>query len=551
MILPVGIESFERIRRDGYYYVDKTGFISELLRKTFEVHLITRPRRFGKTLGMNTLSTFLDITKDSRDLFAGLEITGDKELCSEWMNQWPVLSVTLKRVEGLSFEYAYAQLKSVISDCCLKLDYLSHSDKVNKFDKELFERLAAKKGTAEEVSNSLFTLTRMMFSHFNKPVILLIDEYDVPLAKASENGYYLKMLEIVRGLLGTALKSNEYLKFAVITGCLRIVKESIFTGTNNLVTDSIRGERFSEYFGFTERETMKLLEDTGFSEHADEMKQWYDGYHFGKTDIYCPWDVLNHVNRLQEQPDAKPESYWKNTSHNGIIRSFLGRTDLMVNDKFEKLLAGGCICQKITEDLTYDVLHSSEENLWTLLYLTGYLTQAGVCNDLLQLRIPNAEIKSIFIETVMTWFKEDVVTVRDRQELFSALWEENEEKVTSMISDLLFETISYHDYNESYYHAFLAGVLSGSGYAVESNYEAGLGRPDLVVVDKRNRRVIVMEVKHTKEEKQLKAVCEKALTQSKEQRYADGFAKGYRKVICYGIGFFEKECLVMRQEPVC
>lgn len=544
-ILPVGIDSFERVRREGYYYVDKTGLISELLKKTFEVNLITRPRRFGKTLGVNMLASFFDITKDSKELFAGLKIAEEKSLCENWMNQWPVLFLSLKNVEGLEFQYAYGQLQSVISDCCLRLEFLMRSENVSKYDKELFERLAAKKGTKEEVDNSIFTLTRMLHSHFGKEVIVLIDEYDVPLAKASENDYYPQMLETVRGLLGKALKSNDYLKFAIITGCLRIVKESIFTGTNNLVTDTISGERFSEYFGFTEAEVHKLLEDTGFLDHAEEMRTWYDGYLFGKTEVYCPWDVLNHINRLEDQPDAKPESYWKNTSHNGIIRSFLGRTDLMINEKFERLLSGESIWQKVTEDLTYDVLHSSEENIWTILYLTGYLTQTGTKNDLVRLRIPNEEVKSIFAETVMEWFHEEVKQ-KDRKELFQAFWEGNEEAATGLLSDLLFQTISYHDYDESYYHAFLAGVFSGAGFAVESNYEYGLGRPDIVVTDKRGRRAIIIETKRTRRESQMAAQCEGALKQLKEKKYAKGFLKGYQQVICYGICFCEKECLVLK-----
>lgn len=577
LTLPVGIDSFERIRREGYYYVDKTGFIAELLKKTFEVNLITRPRRFGKSLAVNMLASFFDIQRDSKDIFTGLEIAGEDELCSLWMNQWPVLSLSFKGVEGLVFSYAYDQLQSVISDCCLKLDFLLQSDTVNRFDKEVFERLAAKRGTKEEVNNSIFTLTRMLSFHFSKPVIVLIDEYDVPLAKASENNYYPQMLECVRGLLGKALKSNEYLKFSIITGCLRVSMDapsslgskrprqvseagfptklektslssqcqSIFTGTNNLVTDTISGERFSEYFGFTEAEVLKILDDTEFDEHADEIRTWYDGYHFGKTDIYCPWDVLNHINKLQDQPDARPESYWKNTSHNGIIRSFLMRTDLMVNEKFEQLLAGNCICQKVTEDLSYDVLHSSEENLWTILYLTGYLTQDGMCSGLLRLRIPNEEIKTIFTETVMEWFK-DGIAQTDRKELFQALWDGDGESASRQLSDLLFETISYHDYDESYYHAFLAGVFSGAGFAVESNYEYGLGRPDIVVTDKRRRRAIVIETKRASKESQLGTQCKKALKQLEERQYAKGFLKGYRDVICYGISFFEKECLVMK-----
>lgn len=582
--LPVGIDSFERIRQEGYYYVDKTEFISRLLRKTFEVNLITRPRRFGKTLAINMLASFFDITKNSSSIFAGLNIEKEKELCATYMNQWPVLSLSLKNVEGLTFSYAYDQLQSVVSDCCLRMEYLHNSENVNPYDKELFERLVAKKGTKEEVDNSVFTLTRMLFSHFEKPVIVLIDEYDVPLAKASENGYYSQMLESIRSLLGKALKSNEFLKFSIITGCLRIVKESIFTGTNNLVTDSISGERFSEYFGFTRNEVFKLLEQTGFTEHSDEIQAWYDGYRFGTTDLFCPWDVLNHVNRLQDQPDAKPEPYWKNTSHNGIIRSFLGRSDLMVNEKFETLLSGGVIHQKITEDLTYDILHSNEDNIWTILYLTGYLTLDGdqgetqdrlrgetqdgsrgetqdrsrdesldglrgetqlrSRGDLLRLRIPNKEIESIFAETVMEWFQCEVGK-RDRQTLFHALWTGDCSTVTRLLSDLLFETISYYDYDEHFYHAFLGGVFSGAGFAVESNYQYGLGRPDLVITDKPNRRAIIIETKKAHTHRQLAIQCENGLNQMKEKQYAKGLSKGYREVICYSISFYAKECLAM------
>lgn len=545
VMLPTGIDSFERIRNEGFYYIDKTGLISELLKKAFDVQLITRPRRFGKTLGLRMLSDFFDIQKDSHALFAGMEVSREPELCSKWMNQWPVLFVSLKDVEGLEFDYAYEQLQIIISDCCAELNYLLGSDKVSEFDKEVFRRLAAKTGSPAEVSNSIFLMTRMLYSHFGRPVIVLIDEYDVPLAKASEHGYYDKMLQILRGLMGKALKTNQYLKFSVVTGCLRIVKESIFMGTNNLVTDTISGERFSEFFGFTENDVLKLLDDTGFCDHAGEIKRWYDGYHFGNTDIYCPWDVLNHVSRLQDRPDANPENYWKNTSHNNIIRSFLGRTDLAVNDKFEKLLAGESISQKITESLTYDVLHSDEENIWTILYLTGYLTQNGEENGQILLGIPNEEVKSIFAETVAAWFKEAVVP-KGRKELFNALWKEDAERVTSLLSDLLFETISYHDYAESYYHAFLAGIFSGAGYPVISNYESGLGRPDIVVLDKINRRAIIIEAKRAQAEDQLEAQCDTALKQITDKQYSRNYLKGFRQIICYGIAFFEKECMVKK-----
>lgn len=545
--VPIGIESFDKLRSENYYYIDKTGFIEELLQKSFEVNLITRPRRFGKTLTMSMLASFFDVRTDSSQLFSELKISENTELCQLWQNQWPVISLTWKSVEGLSFDDAYAMLSAAVSDLCITHYYLLNSENVNIVDKTVFERLSQKTATREEVKNSLHTIMRMMRAHFGKPVILLLDEYDVPLAKASEMGYYEQMLDIVRGILGKALKTNEFLKFAVVTGCLRIAQESIFTGTNNFVADTISDERFSEYLGFTESEVKCLLADMGFSDHAEEMKQWYDGYRFGSIEIYCPWDVLNHVNRLQDTPNARPENYWRKTSHNAIIRSFMNRTDLAVNEKFECLLAGGCIREKICENLTYDTLHASESNLWSILYLTGYLTLAETSriNHDVFLKIPNQEIRSIFADTVVAWFC-DKVSAMDRSELFAAFWQGDERALTEQLSELLFDTISYHDYQESYYHAFVAGLFAGAGYVVESNYEYGLGRPDLVIKDRENRRVIMIEMKHSKNEQQMAEDCRKAVEQIDVKAYARKVLKGFRTVICFGIAFYEKECLVRK-----
>lgn len=547
--LPVGIDSFEKIRSGGYYYVDKTGFIIELMQKIFEVNLITRPRRFGKTLLMNMLSEFFDIRKDSGALFEGLEISKNKQLCCIWQNQWPVLFLTLKSVEGLKFDSAYGMLEAVISELCVEHFYLAESQVVNPVHREIFLRLAKKTASEEEIKNSLYTIMAMMQTHYGKRVILLVDEYDVPLAKASENGYYKQMLDVIRGILGQVLKGNSSLKFSVVTGCLRIAKESIFTGTNNFVSDTISGRRFERYFGFTEKEVRELLENTGFSEYKNEVKLWYDGYLFGREKIYCPWDVLNYINSLQDNPDAKPENYWKNTSHNGIIRSFIDRTDLAVNEKFEVLLAGGIIRERIEEDLTYDVLHSSEENLWSILYLTGYLTQEEASEEavdaaLVALKIPNREIRSIFTDTVARWFQ-DTVMGMDRRSLFVAFWNGDVEKITEQISDLLFQTISYHDYKESYYHAFLAGIFVGAGYGVESNYEHGAGRPDIAITDKKSRKAIVIEVKHSQRASGMLKDCSAALQQIRTRSYADDFlADGYRAVWCYGAAFYGKSCLI-------
>ena len=400
---------------------------------------------------------------------------------------------------------------------------------------------------------------------------MLMDEYDVPLAKANENGFYGEMLNIVKGLMNKTLKTNPFLKFAVITGCLRIAKESIFTGTNNFVSDTISGERFNEYFGFTENEVTKLLKETGFEEHAEEVKQWYDGYHFGTVDIYCPWDVLNHVNALQDAPWTPPRNYWEDTSHNGILHTFIElanggrRPDLDVNEKFETLLAGGYIEEAIEENLTYDTVYSSESNLWSLLYLTGYLTQAELPEGVrpegvrpegvrpeggkLFLRIPNEEVKIIFRKTVVAWFNERMATI-DRSELFDALWQGDDSKATDIISDILFDTISYHDYKEDFYHAFIAGIFTGAGYIVKSNREQGYGRADISVKDRRNRRVMIIEAKHTDSERRLEAACREAVEQIGERRYAEEFEKGYRSVISYGIAFFNKQCLVKKFHEV-
>ena len=550
---PIGIDSFEKLRTENCYYIDKTDFIEELLQDKFEVTLITRPRRFGKTLNVSMLASFFDIRKDSGNIFEGLAVSRNKALCNRWMNQWPVLFLTLKNVEGLTFDSAYGSLKSALADLCIEHSYLMDSDSADDGDKQVFRHLKARQGNDAETKDALYMLMRMMKMHYDRPVILLIDEYDVPLAKASEGGYYLPMLDVLRSLLGKVFKTNPFLKFAVTTGCLRIAKESIFTGTNNFVSYGISSRHFQKYFGFTEEEVQKLLADIGLSDHIGEIKSWYDGYLFGKNEIYCPWDVLNHVNRLQYNPHTKPANYWRNTSHNSIIRSFIDRTDLAVNDKFEILLSGECIWESVSEDLTYDVLYSSEANLWSILYLTGYLTRASVDQSEAEypsegkkaaLKIPNEEIKTIFADTIATWFT-DIIKNSDRQSLFDAFWSGNEKQATELVTDLLFDTISYYDYKEDYYHAFLAGIFTGAGYAVESNREYGLGRPDIVIRDRKNRRVIIIEVKHSKTESRMQEDAQAAVNQIDMRAYVRQFLKGYQSVYCYGASFFEKECLII------
>lgn len=551
--LPIGIEQFKIIREGNYYYVDKTALIKSLLSRQFAAHLITRPRRFGKTLTMSMLADFFDISLDSKAHFDGLEISHDHALCESWMNQYPVLYLTLKSVEGTNYASAYGSFIVLLSDLCKRYAFLENSVKVDEDDRLLFRELKAQKSESPNMKNSLLLLTRMLNAHYGKPVILLVDEYDVPLAKASEYGYYAEMLDIIRALLGNAIKTNDYLKLAVITGCLRISKESIFTGVNNLVTDSISGSGFEEYIGFTESDVTALLKSTGFSDHAHEIKSWYDGYCFGRTDIYCPWSVLNHLNALRDNPSAVPQNYWANTSHNGIIYNFIDRKLLNVKGSFEILMAGGSISTQIAETLTYDYLTSSVKNFWSLLYLTGYLTKSDPSRvhtkasseiGMISLRIPNEEIRSIFKTAIIDWFDDYMSVKYDRTELFQALWNGEQEQAQKMISDLLFQTISYHDYQESFYHAFLAGLFAGDVYDVESNNEYGTGRPDLVVKDDANRRVMVLELKYARTEHDIDAKMKEALTQITERRYLNGVGSGYRKKLAYGIVFHEKDCIV-------
>ena len=546
----VGKSDFEELRESGNYYVDKTELIYELVHDTDnKVTLFTRPRRFGKTLMMSMIENFFSIRKESARIFEGLAITEHEDFCKEWMNQYPVLFISFKDAEADEFDVAYAKLKTVIADVCKGISDISVGENVNPFDVEVFNRLQAQTGTDADIQNSLKMIMRMMSSVYGKKVILLIDEYGVPLAKASEkdtakNGYYSKMLDVIKGIMSTALKDNEFLKFAVITGCLRIAKESIFTGTNNFASYSVLDERFSRYFGFLEDEVKKMLEVADRKEAAKEIKEWYDGYVFGNTYVYCPWDVINHISALRYKRTTKPKNYWKNTSHNGILLTFVKRTDFDVADKFETLLNGGMINQTISDELTYDTLHSSEDNLWSVLLMTGYITKADPeeDDDTVSLKIPNKEISSIFEDTVVKYFNETVNT-DSINELLNSLWDSDEERATEIVSELLWNTISYNDYHEDYYHAFLAGVFVGRGYSVESNKEKGLGRPDIFLKDRRNRRAIIIEAKKSDKETDLDKDCDKAIKQIIDEKYAEGIS-GYEQILCYGVAFYQKQAKV-------
>ena len=551
--IPVGVSDFEEIRRNGYYYVDKSGLIGELLSTTgTKVTLITRPRRFGKTLGMSMLESFFDIRKDNKALFEELEIAKRHELCMEWMNQWPTVFVSFRQVDGLNFNSAYDMLTLVISELYKKHLYLLDSDKLDSFDKEIVKQLIQGTASAKDTKGSLMLLTRLMYQQYGKPVILLIDEYDVPVAKANRNGYYEEMLDVMKGLM-QALKDNQALCFAVITGCLKIAKESIFTGTNNFISDTITDSRLNEYFGFVQSEVDQILKDADVLDKAESIREWYDGYHFGDFDVYCPWDVMNYLLELQRNPKAKPVSYWKNTSDNAVIRSFIDYAGSNITGKLETLLAGGTIVQRVDENLTYDYLHSSEENLWSMLYLTGYLTKAReedyngkLADGTVALMIPNAEIKEIFETTVVKWF-DDSTKKCDRSTLFHAVWNGDSENLTKEMNVLLRRTISYHDYKEDFYHAFLAGIFTGAGYMVDSNKEHGEGRSDVVVYDPINSRVAVFEAKYTKSLDKLESECDAALQQIDDRMYAKEYEDDYDQILCYGISFFKKRCMVKKK----
>ena len=548
---PVGISDFSKIRENEYYYIDKTGLICEVLKNPgTEVTLITRPRRFGKTLGMSMLAEFFDIEKDSRKIFQGLEISNHEKLCHAWQNQRPTVFLTFKNVDGLSFDSAYGQLKYEIGRLYEEYAYLLDGEHISDNERQIYERIRKQAAGEVEVTRSLQLLLQLMNKYYGKQAILLLDEYDVPLAKASSYGYYEQMLEVIKAMMTTALKDNAALCFSIVTGCLRISKESIFTGTNNFVLDTITDARLDEYFGFTQKDVDKILSDAGVTEYAGQVKEWYDGYHFGECDVYCPWDVMNYIRDIQRDSDTRPKSYWMNTSDNGIIRSFIDIAGSNITKKLETLLNGGYILQRIDENLTYDYLHSSEDNLWSILYLTGYLTsirenelKEKLPDGISALMIPNAEIREIFETTVIQWF-DDSAKAWDRKKMFSAVWKGDSRTVMEEMNRLLRKTISYHDYREDFYHAFLAGIFAGAGYVVESNKEHGEGRSDVVVYDPEEGRVAIFEAKYSKTLETMDTDCQKALDQINEKMYAKEYEDDFDHILCYGVSFFKKRCCI-------
>ena len=546
----VGTDIFDDFMKENGYYVDKTELIYELVAKSRnKVTLFTRPRRFGKTLTMSMMESFFDIRRDSNEKFNELNIRmNHPDFCAEWMNQYPVLFVSFKDVEGTNIKDALDSLSLCVSRICKKYENLINREEVNSEDVVLFQRLMAQNGSVTDLKGSIDTLMRMMAAVYGKPVILLIDEYDVPLAKAAESKskeYYRQMLDVIRGIMSISLKTNEYLKFAVVTGCLRISKESIFTGVNNFACYSVTSRKFSQYFGFTEEEVDELLEAFGLSEKKELIRRWYDGYIFGNSEVFCPWDVVGYIAAVLDGEDEEPQNFWANTSSNAILDEFVNHSRIDASEKFEVLLNGGTITEDVCEELTYDRIADSEKNLWSVMLMTGYVSKAdkSVSKGKVRLRIPNAEIADIFKDAVVDRF-ERTLDAGNVDAFITALWNKDEETASEMLTKILWHSISFFDYGEDYYHGMLNGIFTSRGFRPDSNDEAGLGRLDLRVKDHGKRSFLLMEFKRSKGEKDLDADCDEAIDQILKNGYHKVFPEGYEHQLVYGIAFYGKKAKV-------
>ena len=556
--LPIGIENFGEFSTEGFYYVDKTPFIKELLQSWGKVNLFTRPRRFGKSLNMSMLKNFFEIG-NIPELFAGLKIMEEKELCEKYMGKFPVISISLKSVDGLKYEAAVAALRRVIGNEACRFDFLAESERLGQNDKGLYSGLTDVKDgkflmTDDLLTDSLQTLSQLLEKHYGQKVILLLDEYDVPLDKAFQGGYYDEMVSLIRNLLGNALKTNDSLYFAVLTGCLRISKESIFTGLNNLKVHTISDVRYDEYFGFTNADVDQLLEFYGLSSYKNMIRDWYDGYRFGDTDVYCPWDVINYCDELLAAPNTPPKNYWANTSGNDLIRRMLKNASLTTKNEVEELLNGGQITKRIKQELTYREVDDSIENVWSVLYATGYLTGMNVeqeAADIFRLWIPNGEIQKLFYELVEDWFREVTRSDTARISRFCGAFPAGDtDTIQEMLSDYLWDSISVRDtavrrnMKENFYHGMLLGLLqSQDSWLVKSNAETGEGYCD-ISIQTPERVGIVIELKYA-DDGNLETACKAALRQIEEKKYAHGLKRrGMKKIIRYAIAFYEKECMV-------
>ena len=555
--LPVGIENFEEIRRNRFYYVDKTKLIEQLVETGGKVTLFTRPRRFGKTLNMSMLRSFFETGSDV-SLFDGLYIAENKALCEEYMGKYPVIFLSLKSVEGLTFEDARYRMIELISIEAERFGFLADSEHLSENERERYKAMISlHNGTnamdEKVLISSLRILSQLLYKHFGKKTVILIDEYDVPLDKAFQNGFYQEMVSLIRGLFGMALKTNDYLQFAVLTGCLRITKESIFTGLNNFKVLSILDSRFDEQFGFTDCEVKKILEDYHLESHFEETKEWYDGYHFGKVDIYCPWDVINYVDQLKYDPAAIPQDFWSNSSGNAIVRRLIDKADVSTKNEVERLIAGESIEKDVALELTYDEIDKSIENLWSVLFTTGYLTHTGRTEaGKYRLVIPNREVRNLFVKKIREWFldvsRNDGKTL---EELCNAFVNKDTEKIEQIFGDYLWNTISIRDTavakekKENFYHGILLGLLGyKSSWLIKSNAESGTGYSDILVEVPTNRTGIVIELKYA-ENGDMDAACEDALRQIEEKNYVAKLKQdGMRNFIRYGIACFKKDCRV-------
>ncbi|MCL1917628.1 MAG: ATP-binding protein [Peptococcaceae bacterium] len=550
--LPVGADLFDDLRKQNYYYVDKTNFIRDLLLNRGIVNLFTRPRRFGKTLTMTMLKAFFEVEADHQDIFSGLNIMKDQDLCTSYMNRYPVIFVSLKSVQGKTFQDAAARIASLVSYECDRLSFLADSPHITERDKRTFDAMLMQTVTQPQLEDSLKFLSRILKKHYGEKAIILVDEYDVPLDKAFDNGYYDDMIDFIRIFFGEAFKTNDALEFAVVTGCLRISKESIFTGVNNLMVNAITDSDYEEHFGFTDLEVQKILSDYNLSPAYEELRAWYNGYRFGDTDIYCPWDIIHHVARLKKNPGIRPKSYWNNTSSNNMVKQFINKADTTTRNEIEELISGKAVAKVLKDTLTYGDFRNTIDNLWSVLFLTGYLTRTpeplGLESDPVQLIIPNLEVREIFLEKIRDWFTEELNDIQIREELqrlYHALLDKNCDVIEKILQDQLRTTISYFDNDEHYYHGFLAGLLIGSGWSLKSNRESGSGRSDLMLITSDGDMGIVIEVKHAKNQKDIPVMSDKALTQIEDKNYKDAFlGTTVKQVMLYGMIFWKKTCKV-------
>ena len=556
--IPVGIDSFEKIRKYGFYYIDKTRLIEQIMQNWSEVSLFTRPRRFGKTLNMSMLRSFFELGTD-KSLFDGLYISKNKELCEEHMGKYPVIFFSLKSVEGLKFENARYRIIEMIGREAQRYEFLAESDKLSENEKAQYKALIALdngKYTMDDdiLISGIQMLSHLLYKHYGQKTVILIDEYDVPLDKAFENGYYKEMVSLIRGIFGMALKTNDSLQFAVLTGCLRISKESIFTGLNNFEVLSVLNTQYDEAFGFTDGEVKQILEDYNLSDHYPDVKEWYDGYHFGNTDIYCPWDVIRYCKNLCADPAALPEDFWSNSSGNAMVRRFIDKADIRTKNEIERLIAGEDIEKDISQELTYDEIDKSIENLWSVLFTTGYLTHKG-CTESgrYRLAIPNKEVRNLFIRKIREWFSD--VTRNDGktlEEFCNAFVDRDPGKIEQIFGDYLWNTISIRDTatakakKENFYHGILLGLLGyKASWLIKSNAESGTGYSDILVEVPDNRTGIVIELKYG-ENGDMDSACSRALEQIEEKEYVDKLRQdGMRNFIKYGIACFKKDCKVV------